>query len=306
MHDEAILTKGTGKIASTGSSVTIDAVEKVYKSSAAVKANESFKCADPSCGITVIAVITQSVKPGRKKSPSSYFRAASKPHQPGCTRKPSGVTTVSPPLTGSNPANPIKGSVPTVWNAPTTPPGPTTTGTVATPTTPPAAGAGTGAGTSTIGTGTSSSSSSRIEKFAKSWIAMSSATRTSTQLSAPWNPGGTYDSAFFDLAVNVLSSPNKSPMRIYRGTIARIYPGATGYSLGLSETHSTGIELVVWVQSGVQKSGPSGVNLWNRLNSKAVTVGMEVFALGQFDHEVRPTRAWYSLPVTDGRDVWIP
>lgn len=64
MHDEAKLTKGTGKIAATGSTVTIDAVEKVYSSSAQVKANESFQYADQNCGVAVIAVITQAVKPG--------------------------------------------------------------------------------------------------------------------------------------------------------------------------------------------------------------------------------------------------
>jgi len=306
MHDEAILTKGTGKIASTGSSVTIDAVEKIYTSSAAVKAAESFICADPKCGVTVIAVITQSTKPGRKKSPSSYFRASPNPHQKGCTRRPSGTTTASSPLTGSKPAKPTKGTAPTKWTSPTASSGPSTTGTGARPPTGATTGTGTGAGTSTTGTGTSSSSSSRVERFAKSWKSMAIATRSSTQLSAPWNAGGTYASAFVDLAVNVLANATHSPMRIYRGTIARIHHGASGYSLTLSQAHSTGRDLLVWVQNGVSSSNPSGIKLWARLAAGAVAVGTEVFALGQFGHNSRPTQSWYSLPVVDGHDIWIP
>lgn len=306
MHDEAILTRGTGRIASTGSSVTIDAVEKIYTSSAAVKAAEFFVCADPKCGVTVIAVITQSTKPGRKKSPSSYFRASPNPHRRGCTRRPSAVTTASPPLIGSKPAKPTKGTVPTKWKPPTASPGPSTAGTGTPPSTSATAGTGIGTGTSATGTGTSSSSSSRVKHFAKSWKTMAPATLASTELSAPWNAGETYASAFMDLAVNVLASAAQSPIKIYRGTIARIHHGTTGYSLTLSQAHSTGKDLLVWVQNGVPSSCPSGAELWSRLTSGAVAVGTEVFALGQFDHNSRPHRVWYSLPVADGHDIWIP
>ncbi|MEX3984067.1 hypothetical protein AB4Y45_34455 [Paraburkholderia sp. EG287A] len=305
MHDEAILTKGTGKVAATGGTVTIDAVEKVYKSSAQVKANEAFQCADQHCGVSVIAVITQPSKLGRKKSPSSHFRAASQPHKKGCTRKSRGATPPSPSQTGSKPASPTKGSAPTKWNAPTLSAGTSTTGGATTPTTP-TAGTGAGKGTSQSGAGTSISSSSRIEKFAQSWTAMTPTARASTQLSAFWNPGDSYASAFFDLAATSITNPAANPMRIYRGTIAKIHHGTTGYSLTLTQKDSAGTELLVWVQDGVATSGPSGVSLWSRLAAKAIAIGAEVFVLGQFDHNSRGMRVWYSIPVTSGNDIWIP
>jgi hypothetical protein len=305
MHDEAILTKGTGKIAATGSTVTIDAVEKVYTSSAQAKANESFQCADQNCGVSVIAVITQANKLGRKKSPSSYFRAASKPHKTGCTRKSTGATPSSAPQTGSKPASPTKGSMPTKWNASIPAAGTPTTGGATTPIAP-TTGMGTGTGISRSGAGTSNSSSSRIEKFALSWTAMTPTARASTQLSAPWNPGGSYASAFFDLGATSITNPATSPIRIYRGTIAKIHPGATGYSLTLTQKDRKGTDLLVWVQNGVATSGPSGVSLWGRLASGAVAVGSEVFALGQFGHNSRGSRVWYSIPAVNGNDMWIP
>jgi hypothetical protein len=305
MHDEAILTKGTGKVAATGGTVTIEAVEKVYTSSAQAKANESFQCADQNCSVSVIAVITQANKLGRKKSPSSYFRAASKPHKAGCTRKSTGATPPSRPQSGSKPASPTKGSAPTKWNAPITSAGTSTTGGATTPITP-TSGTGTGTGISRSGAGTSNSSSSRIEKFALSWLAMTPTARASTQLSAPWNPGGSYASGFFDLAATTIANPATSPIRIYRGTIAIIHTGTTGYSLTLTQKDSTGTDLLVWVQNGVATSGPSGASLWGRLASGTVAIGTEVFALGQFGHNSRGSRVWYSLPVVSGNDMWIP
>lgn len=65
-------------------------------------------------------------------------------------------------------------------------------------------------------------------------------------------------------------------------------------------------ELSVWLQNITNTSGPSGTRLWDRLEAGLVSPGSEVFALGQFLINHRPTISWYSLPVTSGNFVWVP
>lgn len=305
MHDEAILISGSGKVASPGSLVMIGSVERVYKFTGAVNGLERFKCADKTCGVPVIAVIIQPKKHGRKKSPSSHFRASPMPHRPGCTRKASGVATSNLLGGGANPASPTKGPFPTKWTSPlkvtsiSAASGPLSSGRTSN------SASSTGNRRSRSGAGTSKSSSSRVERFASSWDAMTPTLRTSTELTAPWNPGGTYASAFRDLAMNPLGGKGPTPMRIYKGTATRVHRGSSGYLIWLSERHSNGEELVFWIQNGVETSGPSGAALWARLTANADVVGSAVFALGAFTREARRTRSWYSLPVREVLDIWL-
>lgn len=304
MHAEAILKKGSGKIAGTGSLVTIDAVEKVYKSSAAANAVETFICADGECGVAVLAIITQRSKAGRKKSPSSYFRASPKPHRPGCTRRASGTATNTPAVTGSKSASPIKASVPSIWREAETSSGPKTidtSGSVSTHTK-----GGSSGGYLSSGTGTNRRSSNSVEVFATYWKDMASSRRRSKQLTAGWNTGDTYESAFVNLISQPLAGSVPSRKKIYYGSISRIHSGTSGFSLTLSQTHSSGVELLIWVKKITEDSGSLGASLWKRLSHGGVALGSEVFALGQFDHNARGTRVWHALPIVDGHDIWIP
>ncbi|ALV07716.1 hypothetical protein DES44_1202 [Roseateles depolymerans] len=302
MHDQATLVKGSGRVGAPGTEVTIEAVEAVYTSSSAANAAETFCCAG--CGVSVIAVITDQTKIGRKKSPTSYFRATPVSHKPSC-RPPTAVskpTTASRP--GTKPASPTKASLPTAWDdSPDTTTGPATKGGAGS-----TSGAGPGArsGTSMSGAGTSRSKSKRVERFAAEWKTMPPATRAATELLAGWNAGGTYDSAFFDLSAFLLAGASPTRTAIYRGTIANVRKGTSGYILTLVEKHKDGRELRVWVQNFVSTSGPAGVRLWNRLTAGSVLPGAEVFALGEFLINHRPTVAWYSLPITTGNHVWVP
>lgn len=117
MHQQAILVTGNAKLGSAGTSVGIDDIEKHYTTTSAANAGIAYKCADPKCGVPVIAVITKLTKAKRKNSPSSYFRAnRSKPHVNGCTREPSPPVPTTPSHGGpGSPASPNRTSAPAVW-----------------------------------------------------------------------------------------------------------------------------------------------------------------------------------------------
>lgn len=304
MHDEAILINGTGNIAPNGSTVTIDKVEKIYKSTAAAKA-ETFICADMNCKVAVIAVITQPTKPGRKTSPSSYFRAASVKHAAGCTRMAVPSLTNPTPSIGTKAAHPTKAAITTLWNSNRGPASgsalPTSTSLKALgPTVPLSSNK-----ISSSGTGSSKRSTNNVKVVAMAWKSMSPSTRATTPFLANWNPGGTFTTGIWDLSHTTITQPVSSPNRIYRGTISKIHFGKSGYVLVLTEKHSLGRELWVWVKTAVQHSGPSGTSLWNRLTTGSVPLGSEIYALGQFAHNTKNTKNWYSLSVDDWHDICI-
>ena len=84
MHQQAVLVTGNANLGSAGTPVNIGDIEKHYTTTAAANAGIAYKCADPKCGVPVVAVITKLSKAKRKNSPSSYFRAnKSKPHVMG-------------------------------------------------------------------------------------------------------------------------------------------------------------------------------------------------------------------------------
>jgi hypothetical protein len=304
MHDEAILERGSGRVAPNGALVTIDAVAKVYSTSAAVKGHEKFKCADKRCRVAVLAVITAAVKAGRKKSPSSYFRASPKKHVTGCTRRHTEDEVPTQSLTGTNAARPNKASVPTRWIEPNVAPAGGTT-VVDEDVAPELDGDGTGRGRTRTGSGTSISSSMRVEKFAGAWLDMTPNTRASTELNAAWNPGGTFESAFWVLADSMLPHGDASPKRIFRGALREIQLGTSGYTLKLVERDSEDVELWVWVQKATKESNASGRVLWERLETGKVVIGSDVFALGHFVRTTRPNKEWQSLAIDNGHLIWV-
>jgi hypothetical protein len=117
MHQQAILVTANAKLGSAGTPVGIDDIEKHFATTTAANAGIAYKCADPKCGVPVIAVITKLTKATRKTSPSSYFRAnGSKPHVNGCTREPSPSVPTKASHSGQvNTANPNRTNAPVVW-----------------------------------------------------------------------------------------------------------------------------------------------------------------------------------------------
>lgn len=62
MHQQAILVTGNAILGCAGTPVSIDDIEKHYATTAAANAGAAYKCADPQCGVPVIAVITMLTK----------------------------------------------------------------------------------------------------------------------------------------------------------------------------------------------------------------------------------------------------
>jgi hypothetical protein len=301
-HQEATLATGHPLLGNAGGIVTIAKVEASFANSQSANNGIKYRCAG--CNVLVSAVITASNKPGRKTSPASHFRASTVPHRKGCKKGVRTPGTPSAPLGGTRPANPTKAPYPTKWvSAPATaaqPPGGSGTGGALNP----KPGAGTRGGFSTSGSGTSVSTSKLVEIFARAWLQMTTPKRQSAGLSAPWNPGGTYESAFFDLHQHTLSAVPLSPEHIFYGEVVKVHKGTSGYTLTLAQRHANGEELLIWVQNPTAHSGASGASLWSQLVAGGV-VGRKIFAKGTFLLEQRPTVTWYSLPVITGEDVWL-
>lgn len=282
MHQQATLVSANVKLGNAGALVSIDDIEKHYATTAAANAAAKYKCADPKCGVSVIAVITKLTKQTRKNSPTSYFRASRKnPHVKGCSRAPvpTKVTTTTHGGTAGQ-ASPNRTSAPTVWVDP-----------LAT------AGSGVGGGGNATGTpstgsrgtrgangsGMSQGHSQMVETFAKKWVGMNAQTQRTTSLAAPWNPHGTYHSAFHPFAYNKAVDASTVGIKIYVGVVKQLINSPSGYIITLQEKNSGGEALEVLVPPAVFQYGAPG----RALNSKLArligsTNPVTVFALGIF------------------------
>jgi hypothetical protein len=128
--------------------------------------------------------------------------------------------------------------------------------------------------------------------------------RRATRLRAPWNKGGTYDSAFFDL--HQVTVQDNISTRIFVGEIAELIHGTSGYTLVLSQRQTDGRPLWIWLRNSVRGSGSSGAMLFHQLDRKEVPQGSRIFALGRFELHDREAHSWHSLPIAHGDNIWIP
>lgn len=305
MHQQAILVTGNAKLGSAGTSVGIDDIEKHYTTTSAANAGIAYKCADPKCGVPVIAVITKLTKAKRKNSPSSYFRAnRSKPHVNGCTREPSPPVPTTPSHGGpGSPASPNRTSAPAVWVDPLSQAGSTSGGgSIGSATGTPSSGPHGTRGTS--GSGTSQGRSQKVESFAKKWLAMNAQTQRSSPLAAPWNPHGSYYTAFHALAYHRATDVSAIGQKIYVGMLKQVVKTASGYIVSLSEVNSAGEALEVVVPSSALLFGTSGAALSSRLGGlTGTTTTTQVFALGTFS---RINSGAFSLTVAHPHYIYIP
>jgi hypothetical protein len=165
-------------------------------------------------------------------------------------------------------------------------------------------GAGASGGFSRMGSGSSVSTSKLVEMFARPWLNMTKTVRCANPLLAPWNTGGTYDSAFFDLHTHTFGETAINTEYIFFGEVAKVHLGISGYTITLTQRHASGEELWLWIQNQTASSGASGASLWSQLVAGGL-VGRKIFAKGKFVPEVRPFKTWYSLPIVAGEDVWL-
>lgn len=285
MHQQAILVTSNANLGSAGTPVNIDDIEKHYTNTVTANAGIVYKCADPNCGVPVIAVITKLTKVTRKSSPSSYFRVKkSNPHIKGCTREPSpSVTTTQPQGSAVNPASPNRTNVPAVWIDPLTHSGGTvgdgeSDGATGTPS------SGSHGTRNNSGSGTSQGRSQMVESFAKKWFAMNAQTQRASPLTAPWNSQGTYYSAFHAFAYHQTSDVSTTGQKIYAGVLKQVRITTSGYIVSLSEVNSGGEALEVFVPSSVLRLGTPGATLNSKLGGLTIaSKTTQVFALGTFD-----------------------
>ncbi len=305
MHQQAILVTGNINLGSTGTLIGIDDIEKHYTTTAAANAGIAYKCADPRCGVPVIAVITKLTRATRKNSPSSYFRAnKSKPHVNGCTREPAPSGPKAPSHSGQvSPASPNRTKAPAVWVDPLSQTGN-------------AAGSG-GSSSETrtpsnvsrrtrgaSGSGMSQGRSQMVEMFAKDWLAMNAPTQRSSPLTAPWNPQGSYYTAFHAIAYHRTVDVSSIGQKIYVGMLKHVAKTASGYTVLLSEVNSGGEALEVHVPLSALQFGTPGAALNSRLGWLASTTKMtQVFALGTFS---RINSGTLSLLVIHPHCLYIP
>lgn len=307
MHQQAILVTGNANLGSVGTLVGIDKIEQHYATTIAANAGINYMCANPKCGVPVVAVITKLTKKTRKNSPSSYFRAnKSKPHVNGCSRAPAPLVPTAPAQGGTvGPASPNRTNAPAVWVDPLSHTGGLVSG----------GSGGNASGTpssglrgtrGTSGSGTSQGQSQMVESFAKKWLAMNAQTQRSSPLAASWNPQGTYHTAFhpFGYTYNATIDASTSGQKIYVGVLKQVLNSASGYIITFLEKNSGGEALEVFVPPEVFLFGPPGSALNSKLGSLVgSTKPSQVFALGTF---LRSRTGALSLSVAHPHYIYIP
>jgi hypothetical protein len=309
-HDSAVLTCDALSLGTAGTLVNIWRLEGLYATSALANASATYHCADPACGVKVSAVIVAKDKEGRKRSPSSYFVAKPRPHIDGCSRQPAEAQDLNPTEHETLTAQPHRLNAPVVWNDPETKRGLS----LVPPTITVAGGAtrsGGRAGVSVLGEGVSSTSTQKLENLALAWLNMrDDHQRLETKLTAPWNPLGSYFSAFRPLHLMARQQVDKLGKRIFVGTLAIVKPIPTGFWLELLEAHEDERVLVLWVKQEALTVHADGEVLLKQLTSFAghtLDKPIGAYALGQFYLQESKTnsKTWYSLSVTHPHNIWL-
>jgi hypothetical protein len=306
MHQQARLTTPfpvAGK--NVGDLVGIEDVERCFTASSDANAALSFVCAESRCAVPVSAVITAVVKVGRKTSPSSYFRSG-RTLKHLCGRLPVAPQHGNESDSGHLSANPTRSTSPTLWIDPRT---------VSQSEEDNGAGSSDdeanssdgGSKRQSTGEGTSQGRSQRVEKFAKEWQAKTDFERKSTALSALWNPGGSYHSAF--RLVEQLTDMVGSREMIMVGKVKSVEIYATGYAVELAQRSAKGCALHLWIPDQCLISHAAGHELRRQLVSAAKNreriAGHEIFALGTFGKKTVAGVAIMSLTVPHPHMMWI-
>lgn len=300
-HEQAVILNVDYKLGKKPQDlVSIDEIEKCYSTTQAAKVN-SYVCANPSCSVSVTAVITPKSKLNRKQSPSSYFAAKPKSHIEGCDRQPKPKDS-NQSGSGSSAPKEQKSKYRTKWVDPkSNVSSGGGSGSVDTPTTP-AGGLESGRGKvqGSASDKRSQGRSSLIKRFAEDWLSMNVRERQSTPLEAPWNPEGNYFSAFVPLEFYKNREIADVGERIYSGLLKKVVHGRTGVTLILQEPHFTGWPFWIWITSKTFTEGRSGAALQVELNDLFKNKShkeLRVFALGKFIEQPREVNTWWSLQV---------
>jgi hypothetical protein len=122
-----------------------------------------------------------------------------------------------------------------------------------------------------------------VESFAKKWVAMNASTQRATDLAAPWNPQGTYHSAFHPFAYNVTVDVSTVGSKIFVGVVQQLINSPSGYIITLLEKNPGGDALEVLVPPAALLFGRPSRALNARLKSLVgSTKPATIFVLGTF------------------------
>ncbi len=310
MHEQARLTSpfpAAGKVA--GDLVSIAEIEKHFPNSQMANNALSFGCADRACSVPVCAVVIERVKPGRKITPSSSFRARDRKKPHTCDRLPVPTDAATPNnVSGTVPAHPLHGGAPTRWIDPRTTAASSSGKTTAT-------GASINANSntaphrrSTIGSGQSQGQSKTIERFSREWDGMTVATRKLTPLLAGWNLGGTFFSAFWPLGYDPRATVGNTT--IFVGSARTVIGRPGGFDIVLNERQAGGPELRVRVDTICLAHGAEGAALAKQLlkyaNAPASATQVKVYVLGSFQPRAGTSTPTLSLELEHPHMMWLP
>ncbi|WP_147479182.1 hypothetical protein [Pseudomonas caricapapayae] len=281
MHEQALFTEDHPSLGNAGALVGIDQIEELYKTSVSANNAVKVKCANSSCGVKVSIVIPDKEKAGRKTSPSAHFRGH---HPEGCDRKPQTSSTTTTSASSQLKANPVKKEFPQVWIDPLTA-AVNSSGRLLEPANNGELRSGSGVGgRSREGFGTSEGHSGGVGKFARAWLKMTVQSRKSNPLKAPWNPEGTYDSAFYSFELNSTKFLGKVGTKIFTAPVISVDKVGGDFYLGLQEKALGQAPKVVVLKSEVFEVGAAGRALLNQLNTFDLAQKVYLFCYGSFKY----------------------
>lgn len=281
MHEQATLLTSYPTLGSTGQLVEVTDVAKAFTSTQAAS-RISFKCANPNCGVPVKAIIPQTSKPGRKKSPSPHFRAVYKNqrHVTGCSLQSiASHNTASSATTATMPASPHQANIATIWIDPLARTSQASANIIT----------NTNANSlnsnnkkiSSSGNNTSQKQSELVKKFANDWLALSAQAQKTTSLIAPWNIAGTYYSAFHVFYPNNTTvDASKIGQKIHVGMLASLVKGTNDWVILLREKNLGNADVTITISNLVLNQYPQGNSLQTLLMS-SLSSGT-VYVLGEF------------------------
>ncbi|MCF5314757.1 hypothetical protein L6218_13315 [Pseudomonas syringae pv. syringae] len=287
MHEQALLTENHPGLGSVGALVGINQIEELYKTSASANNAVKVKCANPSCGVKVSIVIPDKEKAGRKISPSAHFRGH---HPEGCDRQPQPSSTTPTSASSQLNANPVKKDFPQVWIDPSSTAANPSGSSLASANQDQRTGSGVG-GRSKAGLGASEGRSEMVKRFAKAWLDMTAQSRRMSSLRAPWNPEGTYDSAFYSFELNSTKFLGKVGTKIFTAPVISVDKVGGNFYLVLQEKTLGQAPKVVVLNSEVFEVGAAGRALLNQLNTFDPAQKIYLFVYGAFKYNSGASRS---------------
>ena len=275
MHEKARLVTPFPEIGKyAGDLVFITEVEAYFSSSATANTALKFECADTRCAVPVSARIIERVKLGRKKSPSSSFRASDRNRPHVCDRLPACGEPTDSFRDGMKPGHSVRGDIPHRWVDPRKLLVPQATTVVSNHNVEENSHSARLSDLNRTGIGQSVSSSQLVRRFAIGWLNMSVQERKQEDLIAKWNLGGKYFTAFHPLWFQNSIEPQCE--KIYIGNVKQTTSYKSGIAIDLQEHSRTGCQLRIWIPNQYVESG---------INSILHLRGM-VFILGCFSEPV--------------------